>query len=69
MSSRSAIVAWLGLAVLVALHLDFWRAPSDARLFGWMPFELAWRLGWMALAALYLQFFCRRVWIERGDDA
>jgi len=28
--------------------------------------ELAWRLGWMALAWLYLLFFCARVW--RGED-
>ena len=61
MSSRSAI-AWLGALALLALHVDFWRTPSDARVLGWMPFELVWRLGWMALAAIYLQFFCRCVW-------
>jgi len=30
----------------------------------WLPQELAWRLGWMLLAGLYLVWFCRAVWVE-----
>ena len=47
------VVAWLGFAALLALHLDFWRPqrPDEVTLyFGWVPGELAWRLVWMALA-------------------
>lgn len=61
-------VAWGGLALLLVLHLDFWRGPRPGLLFGWCPEELAYRLGWMALACLYLHFFCTRVW-RAGDEA
>ena len=60
------ILAWSGFALLLILHLDFWR-PQVARLhFGWLPEELAWRLGWMLLAWLYLVWFCARVWRDEG---
>ena len=60
-------LALLGAAALLALHLDTWR-PQRAHLwFGWMPEELAWRLAWMAAAALYLVWFCSAVW--RDDRA
>lgn len=60
-------VAW-GLALYVAHH-HVWRDdPAAPRLLlGWMPVELAWRLGWMALAALFLAHLCARVW--RAEDA
>ncbi len=59
----------LGLA-LVALHLDFWRPPREARIwFGWIPGELLWRLVWMGLAFLYLAWFCARVSdVDASDD-
>lgn len=59
--------AWAGGLVLLALHLDFWRPRRLELWFGWMPEELLWRLGWMALAWLYLAFFCRCVWIEEEE--
>ncbi len=64
------VVAWLGFAALLALHLDFWRPqrPDEVTLyFGWVPGELAWRLVWMALAWAYLLFVLRFVWIEPAD--
>jgi hypothetical protein len=61
------VAAWIGFLVLLALHLDFWR-PQRVRLWaGWLPEELAWRLGWMALAWAYLLFVCSRdARAERG---
>ncbi|MEM7051571.1 MAG: hypothetical protein AAF604_18025 [Acidobacteriota bacterium] len=56
------LVAWSGLAVLLVLHLDFWRPQRPQLWLGWIPEELAWRLGWLALASLYLWFFTRFVW-------
>lgn len=61
------VIAVVGLAVLLALHHDFWRPQRPEILFGWIPEELAWRLGWMALALAYLLHFCRFVW--RAPDA
>ena len=62
---RERWLAWLGFAALLALHLDFWR-PQRARLwFGWMPEEILWRLGWMALAWLYLWLVMR----ASGDES
>ena len=39
------IIGWVGFAVLLALHLDFWRPQRATLYFGWCPEELAWRLG------------------------
>lgn len=58
------LLAWVGGLALVALHLDFWRERGTGLLMGWLPEELAYRLGWMALAGLYLVWFCRAVWVE-----
>lgn len=63
------LVAWVGFLLLLALHLDSWRAPSERLWFGWVPAELAWRLAWMGLAFAYLVFFCARVWVDEGEDA
>ena len=59
-------LAWILAAVLLVLHLDFWRPQSADLYWGWLPQEMAYRLGWMALAWLYLEWFTRRVWT--GDD-
>jgi len=62
-SDRGArVLAWIGGLVLVALHLDAWRPRRAAVHLGWIPEELLYRLAWMALAWLYLLFFCSRVW-------
>ena len=63
MSRRAHARLAAALAVaLVALHLDFWRPRRDELWLGWIPEELAWRLGWMGLALLYLFYFCAKVW-------
>lgn len=59
-------LAWAGFLGLVALHLDFWRPQRVVLWFGWVPEELLYRLGWMALAWLYLLWVCRALW--RGSD-
>lgn len=63
---RSRWIAWIGLAVLVALHLDFWRPQRDVLYFGWLPEDMAYRWVWMLLAWAYLIYFTRFVWTE--DD-
>jgi hypothetical protein len=60
------LVAWAGLALLLVLHLDFWRPRRPLLYFGWLPEELAYRVLWMVAASVYLLFFTARVW--REDD-
>ena len=71
-------LAFLGAALLIVLHLDFllgdfllgdfllggalWPGPEDVLLLGWIPPELAYRLAWMGLAWIYLEWFTRRGW-------
>ena len=63
-STRTRITAWIGVSILLALHLDFWRERSTTLLGGSIPFELAWRVGWMVAAVIYLAWFCRVIWTE-----
>ena len=62
MSSKT--IAWIGGLLLVLLHLDFWRPQSPTLVFGWLPMDMAYRLGWLLLAWGYLVFFTHKVWSE-----
>ena len=55
-------IAWIGFVILIVLHLDFWRPQRMVLYFGWLPEEIAYRLLWIALAFLYLVYFCTFVW-------
>jgi hypothetical protein len=59
-------IAALGGALLLALHLDFWRPQHSVLHFGWLPEELGYRIAWMLLAWLYLLHFTAYVW--RDDE-
>ncbi|MHC4948555.1 MAG: hypothetical protein ACYTG1_09865 [Planctomycetota bacterium] len=68
MTRRTALwIAWIAGLVLVALHLDYYRAGDGPLRWGWVPDELAWRVGSIGLAWAYILFVCRYVW--REDDA
>jgi len=68
MRRRTAVwIATLVSLLLVALHLDFWRPQRPRLLFGWLPEELAWRVGWPLLAWGLMLFICARVWREEPD--
>ncbi len=70
MTRRRAVrIAWAGGLILVALHLDFWRPQRVEVHLGWIPEELLYRVAWMALAWLYLVFFCKSVWTEEESAA
>lgn len=60
-------LAVAGALALLILHLDFWRGPRPTLLFGAIPEELAYRLGWMLAAAAYLWFFTARVWTDEDE--
>jgi hypothetical protein len=68
---RRHVIAWAGALFLLALHLDAWRPQRVELWFGWLPEEMAWRLAWMAIAWVYLLWFCSAVWAAdeaSGDD-
>jgi hypothetical protein len=67
------VVAVGGLALLLVLHFDCWhfefrREPGGDLWLGVLPAELGYRLGWMALAAAYLEWFRRRIWHDERDE-
>ncbi len=66
-TSRDRLIAWVGLLVLLVLHVDFWRSARPDLYFGWLPEELAYRMVWMVFAWLYLMFFTSRIWRTEGD--
>ena len=66
--TRHKYIGWLGFAVLLVLHLDFWRSDEIELYFGWLPRELGYRLLWMALGWAYLIYFCRYLWTAPADD-
>jgi len=65
----SRVLGTLGLIALLVLHVDAWREPDPTLHLGWLPTELLWRLGWMALAFLYLLYSCARLWPDEERDA
>lgn len=61
------IFAALSAGLLLA-HLDPWNAGPRDLVFGWLPWDLAYHLLWMAAAsALIFYMTSRAVWPE--DDA
>ena len=65
---RLVFLAWILAAILLLLHLDFWRPQRPVVYFGWLPEEMAYRLGWMLLAWGYLEWFTRKVWSSEHLD-
>lgn len=76
---RAAVpLAWAGALALIALHNDAWledwlpgALSREARAqlwFGVLPGELAYRIGWMLLAWLYLAWFCRVIWVSTREE-
>ena len=65
---RPAIaVASIFFAVLLLLHLDFWRPQRPHLWFGWLPEELAVRIGAILLSWLLMLWVCSRVWVEEEE--
>ena len=65
--STARRISTIGFVALVLLHLDFWRPQRSRLLFGWLPEELAYRVGFILLAWLFMLFVCSRVWREPAD--
>lgn len=56
-------------AALIVLHVDTWNAGPGGLVFGWLPWDLAYHLLWMALATLLVFYMTSRaIWPEDQDD-
>jgi len=49
---------------LVLLHLLHFPGALDVALLGWMPWDLAYHLGWMLAATAALFYLTAKVWPE-----
>ena len=68
MSRRtSSVLAWAGFALLLVLHVDFWRPQRVVFYLGWIPEELFYRLLWVLLAWGYLLFVCSVLWKRESE--
>lgn len=54
---------WTATIVLCVLHVDFFNhGVGSVLLFGWLPFDLAYHILWMVLAAVLVFYFTHSVW-------
>ncbi|MDC0716046.1 hypothetical protein [Nannocystis bainbridge] len=56
-------------AALIVLHIDPWNAGPGPLLFGWLPWDLAYHLAWMAAGTLLVLYMTSRaIWPDDPDD-
>ena len=65
--STRLLLAWIGGITLTVLHLAPGFEPRPRLVLGLLPEELAYRLGWLALAFAYLVWFTACVWREEDE--
>ncbi len=67
MSRRAHRLVFAGLVgVLLVLHLDVWNHDVGGLVFGWLPWDLAYHLAWMAAAAAVVWYMTLGPWTEDG---
>jgi hypothetical protein len=59
---------WIGVAVLLILHVAARRCPGTDLRFGWLPDELAFRIGWMLVSACLVVLITRVVWTIEDEE-
>ena len=65
---RRRVLVWAGAVGLIALHIG---APDRPGLVaGWVPWDLAFHLGWMIAAGLLVEIATRVAWrdVDGGSD-
>lgn len=57
------------VAVMVLLHVDVWNhGRTEPLVLGWLPWDLAYHLGWMALGTgLVFYMTSGALWPDDGD--
>lgn len=53
---------WFAVAVLLVAHMFGFGQGARPLLFGWMPLDLVYRLGWIAAAAGLVFWMTGRLW-------
>lgn len=60
------ILSGVSIVALLGLHLDFWNASrAEPFLLGWIPWDMAYHLAWMAAATAVVFHLTARVWTGR----
>ena len=60
------LAAWV--AVLIALHQDFWFWTDKTLVFGWLPIGLAYHAGYAVVAALTMAVLVKAAWPKALDE-
>lgn len=53
------------VTALLVLHLDVWNRHAAGLVFGWLPWDLAYHLAWMAAATAVVWYMTLGPWTER----
>jgi hypothetical protein len=53
---------WAAVVALLALHMLGFDQAGRPLVFGWTPYDLVYRVGWMALAAGLVAWMTTRLW-------
>ncbi len=56
---------WAAVAALLGLHMLGFGQGDRALLLGWVPLDLGYRVGWMALAGAVVFWMTGRLWPDR----
>lgn len=51
---------------LLALHVDVWNHGRGGLVLGWLPWDLAYHLGWMLAAAVAVVYMTVGPWRDEG---
>lgn len=64
MTPEKRRLALLGAAMvaLLVLHNDWWNRSHGGAVLGWIPFDLAYHLAWVGLAAIVLSWILKATW-------
>lgn len=55
------------VALLIGLHIDVWNHGRGGVVLGWLPWDLAYHLLWMAAATAAVWYLTFKVWPD--EDA
>lgn len=58
---------WVLVAALIVLHVDVWNHGRVGLVFGWLPWDLAYHLLWMAAGAGVVGYLTLGPWPD--EDA
>lgn len=66
---RRRLAAWIAAAVLIALHVFPPQGDTSVLIWGFLPWDLAFHIGWMVAAAGLIYATTRFAWRDVDDEA